>query len=65
MADGGKWAGGGASILMGAYLSGSNYTLGLRDYGQLQNAMAKLRQNEGVKLKNTAATWAPKQIFGR
>lgn len=27
------------------------YTLGLRDYGQLQNAMAKLRQNEGVKLK--------------
>ena len=24
------------------------YTLGLRDYGQLQNAMAKLRQNEGV-----------------
>lgn len=40
------------------------YTLGLRDYGQLQNAMAKLRQNEGVKLKNTAATWAPKQILG-
>lgn len=40
------------------------YTLGLRDYGQLQNAMTKLRQNEGVKLKNTAATWAPKQILG-
>ena len=40
------------------------YTLGLRDYGQLQNAMAKLRQNEGVKLKNTAATWAPQQILG-
>lgn len=40
------------------------YTLGLRDYGQLQNAMAKLRQNEGVKLKNTAAIWAPKQILG-
>lgn len=40
------------------------YTLGLRDYGQLQNAMAKLRQNEGVKLKNSAATWAPKQILG-
>lgn len=40
------------------------YTLGLRDYGQLQNAMAKLRQNEGVKLKNTATTWAPKQILG-
>lgn len=40
------------------------YTLGLRDYGQLQNAMAKLRQNEGVKLKNTAATWAPQQIMG-
>lgn len=40
------------------------YTLGLRDYGQLQNAMAKLRQSEGVKLKNTAATWAPKQILG-
>lgn len=40
------------------------YTLGLRDYGQLQNAMAKLRQNEGVRLKNTAATWAPKQILG-
>lgn len=40
------------------------YTLGLRDYGQLQNAMAKLRQNEGVKLKNTAATWAPHQILG-
>ena len=39
------------------------YTLGLRDYGQLQNAMAKLRQNEGVKLKNTAAIWAPKQIL--
>ena len=40
------------------------YTLGLRDYGQLQNAMAKLRQNEGVKLKNSAATWAPQQIMG-
>ena len=40
------------------------YTLGLRDYGQLQNAMAKLRQNEGVKLKNSAATWAPQQILG-
>lgn len=40
------------------------YTLGLCDYGQLQNAMAKLRQNEGVKLKNTAATWAPQQILG-
>ena len=40
------------------------YTLGLRDYGQLQNAMTKLRQNEGVKLKNTAAIWAPKQILG-
>lgn len=40
------------------------YTLGLRDYGQLQNAMAKLRQNEGVKLKNAAAIWAPKQILG-
>lgn len=40
------------------------YTLGLRDYGQLQNAMAKLRQNEGVKLKNTAAIWAPQQILG-
>lgn len=40
------------------------YTLGLRDYGQLQNAMAKLRQNEGVKLKNTAATWASQQILG-
>lgn len=40
------------------------YTLGLRDYGQLQNAMAKLRQNEGVKLKNTVAIWAPKQILG-
>ena len=40
------------------------YTLGLRDYGQLQNVMAKLRQNEGVKLKNSAATWAPKQILG-
>lgn len=40
------------------------YTLGLRDYGQLQNAMAKLHQNEGVKLKNTAATWAPQQILG-
>ena len=40
------------------------YTLGLRDYGQLQNAMAKLRQNEGVKLKNSAATWAPQQNLG-
>lgn len=40
------------------------YTLGLRDYGQLQNAMAKLRQNEGVKLKNSAATWGPQQILG-
>ena len=40
------------------------YTLGLRDYGQLQNAMAKLRQNEGVKLKNSAAIWAPQQILG-
>lgn len=40
------------------------YTLGLCDYGQLQNAMAKLRQNEGVKLKNSAATWAPQQIMG-
>lgn len=40
------------------------YTLGLRDYWQLQNAMAKLRQNEGVKLKNSAATWAPQQIMG-
>lgn len=40
------------------------YTLGLRDYGQLQNAMAKLSQNEGVKLKNSAATWAPQQILG-
>ena len=40
------------------------YTLGLRDYGQLQNAMAKLRQNEGVKLKNSAATWTPQQIMG-
>lgn len=40
------------------------YTLGLRDYGQLQNAMAKLRQNEGVKLKNSAAAWTPQQIMG-